>query len=168
MGSSDLKSTHLTLLLIIFHFILSFSLCSCTSMPERFKNSDRSLHPRFGIHITNESDTYFDIEIMVMDYSFAYTAGEDQIARAKELFITVAKEYAADKGRTIIDPPLVELYMYQVRNEIDGTNTTRISKRINWKEDTEGAKKVLELKKVRVAEWEKRKARLEGFDDDFE
>lgn len=103
-----------------------------------------------------------------MDFSFAYTAGEDQVTRARDVFLTVAHEYAAEKERTIIEPPRVELNMYQVRNEIDGTNTTRVSKRIHWKMDPAGAAQVLARKTERISKWEARRKRLDDSIDHFD
>ena len=126
-------------------------LCGCTSMPTRFEGGDDTVHPRFGVEVTNETEDHFDIEVMVMDFSYLYTAGEDQVTRAKDIFMQATHDYAAKKDRTIEEPPRVELYMYQVRNWMDGTNSTRVSKRVRWRHDPGGAKVIREQGARRIA-----------------
>lgn len=108
----------------------------CSQLPDRFTRGHMSIHPQFGVSITNEAPAHFDLEIFVMDDDFStFTAGEAQVERAKDVFLEVLRRYAKNHNLKIQEVPRVELNFSHVRNQWDGIVSTRIGKRILIKQD---------------------------------
>lgn len=108
---------------------LTTTLIGCTWMPGRFHEGNPYIHPRFGYRITNETADYFDLEVIVMDYSLTVTHGDPEIEEAKRVFIKFLKKYEETNHIQVVEPPLVELTANCVRSTL-GTNTVRVGKRV--------------------------------------
>ncbi len=121
--------------------ILTLAPAGCTTMPERFHAGSPEIHPRFGYHITNETQDHFDLEIIVMDRSCFYTHGDDEVERARQVFVEFLRAYADERQVEVDEPPLVELNAFQVRGNF-GTNTTRVGKRIRIVNDRPGGRRL--------------------------
>lgn len=101
-------------------------------MPKGFTPGPRTIHPRWGWRISEETTRGLDLEVAVLWYAFVCTAAEEQIDPSRVIFLEWATRLAEERGQALEPLSPVELITTHVRNEIDGTCTVRVGKRLSW------------------------------------
>src|SRR2546425_5469739 len=101
----------------------------CSVMPARYTKGSTEIHPRWGYCLSDKTDAHVDLEIIVLEYAFFCTTAEPQIASAKQVFFK-ALPILIKEPIEEISP--AELTVAHQRNEIDGTCSMRVGKRVKF------------------------------------